>query len=232
LTIKPDARVHNCVTFRNEAANVIQVNIAGNNYADYNYIAIIADASTEYDYDYDAAKLPGLSEAPQLYTLKQEVQLSANAVQTEEDILGMVLYLEVGVAAEYELTYTHTLMGDNILILDKLTSQIIRKGQTYRFAATPTDRTDRFEFVDESSILSAGYQETLSIIPVWEDNNMLYIGNLGDETLTTISIYNTLGAQVMSSSSQVTDLNMLSRGVYSVKVYTDKRTINHKLIVK
>jgi len=61
---------------------------------------------------------------------------------------------------------------------------------------------------------------------------MLYVGNLGDETLRTIHIYNMLGAEVLNSNSYITNLNTLPAGVYVVRMETDRSTTVEKITVK
>ena len=224
--------LHNPIPFRNndEIQNLIRITVTGNDLTDETIVYLNSDASADYDYNFDEAKFYGSNEAPQLYTKKQNNMLSINALNSIENLAGKLIYLEVGEDNEYSLSFTHTLVEySDVFIRDLVTNQYIQPEQQYEFVAQQLDNSARFEFV----LGTTGIEKQLfTNISVWEYNNMLNVVVPADQHLESISVYNLLGSLVLKTNQTQSDLNSLAKGLYIVKVKTDKQAITEKIIIK
>jgi hypothetical protein len=234
ISINNAARLHSEVNFRNEELidNMIEISISGNQYADKTYIILKDDASEQYDFSYDASKLDGLFEAPQLYTYKGDAKLACNVLPSSTNISGKLIYLNVGEQNSYTLDFEHTFNNGFVpVILDRQTNTIIQANQAYTFTANPNDIAARFEILDYNSITSTE-DHSESAIHVWENNNFLYVGNFERNKTLHITLYDILGAEVLHSNNRITSLESLSTGIYMVRVITDKQTVVTKITVQ
>jgi len=237
LTIRKGAQLHHEVYFRRDevAEDVIKISVDGNGYMDECFIIYREDAANGFDFNYDAVKFDGLPAAPQLYTKKQDgadlIKLAVNSINDIQQLQGKLVYLQVGADTEYTLNFEHHIVQDfSPVIRDRFADVIVLPETDYVFTAIPTDNTERFEIVDQSTLSTRIFNKDELL--VWQYNNILYIDNLQKEQLRQIVIYDILGTEVLYSVSSKTDLNALSRGVYLVRVLTDKQTVVRKISVQ
>ncbi len=232
IQINNNARLHNPVEFRNnqDNPNVIRINIEGNNFTDETVICYVAQTNDNYDGSYDAAKLWGSEQAPQLYTKKGESNMSINSQNNIDNFHGMFVYLQVGEENEYTISFNHTLVEySNLILKDLITGIYIQPTEEYSFFANPDDNPERFQFTYDITGIS---RELKSQIASWAYNNILYVKIPDSQHLHNIVIYNMLGSVVMNSNSAETDLSNLPAGVYLVKIKTDSQTAIDKVVVK
>ncbi len=134
--------------------DVITIKVKGNDREDECYVLYKADASDDYDFDYDAVKFPGVYEAPQIYTEKTTsdgwvMQLTAQGLNNINKINGLIVYLSVGLEMECTISIKHTMVQSFSPVLrDRLLDVIINPGDNYVFTASPNDDKDRFEIID------------------------------------------------------------------------------------
>jgi hypothetical protein len=232
ITMNNNARLHNPVEFRNNEDNpdVIRIIVEGNNSIDESVIYYQALAENNFDGRYDAVKLWGSEQAPQLYTKKDDISMAINSVNNIDNIEGMYVYLQLGEETEYNISFSHTLVEYNNLILkDLVTGVFIYSEQNYSFFANPDDNPERFQFTYDITDIRDVQQTNINS---WAYNNILYVKIPEFQNLHNIVIYNMLGSVVMNSKSSETDLSNLSAGVYLIKVQTDTQTAIDKVVVK
>lgn len=225
--------LHNSVNYLKEISeplNIVRIHINGNGYSDESVIAVRESNSNAYDPQTDAVKLPGSNSAPQMYTSKNDLsKLTISCLNSVNDIFGKIVYLNYAQDGEHTISWSHTLQGTTIPVLyDNLTSTIISAGTQYVYTASSTDPEDRFTFTE----ITMGIENQISNINVWENNNILYIQNLTDNSIKDVCIYNMQGQLVMQFNSNVKDLSELTPAVYIVKVNTDESSVVKKVIVK
>jgi hypothetical protein len=79
FTIPIIARVHGNVPFYKESpCNLLELTVSGEEYADKTFIHFYQDATATFDPEYDAWKLRGIEEAPQLFSYAGGNELSIN----------------------------------------------------------------------------------------------------------------------------------------------------------
>jgi hypothetical protein len=235
MSINNQARLHDEVPFRRdeEPEDIISIEVTGNNYSDALFVLYRADATDGFDFNYDAVKMPGLPAAPQLFAQKEDngeiVNLAVIAENSTDKIDGKIVFLEVGVNAQYTLSYTHSFLQNfNPLVRDRFTDVIIQPDTEYVFTAQPNDNNDRFEIIEAGTVSAQGFKEEGLLI--WQHNNVLYAHNIQGEFLQ-ISIFDISGKEVLNSASKETNLNTLAQGVYIVRVITDNQTVVRKISV-
>lgn len=233
FSINNNARLHNPVGFmKNEPANIIRVKIENNEYSDEAVVMFDADASDNYDFKIDAAKLRGGSESPQLYLKKSDTVETAICGYNEvQKVIGKYIFLEPVNFTSHTIRYSHTVQGDLVpLLVDLVSGTIIHPDVPYVFTPAAGDPINRFQFVEPSG--SGIETENNPTIMVWENANKLHIGNLANAKIETIQVFDMEGRLVFVGTQTVTDLNHLSRAMYLVKVTTENETVVKKIMIK
>jgi hypothetical protein len=231
ITMDKPIRVHNAIEFRDSEIipDMININVSGNGYSDESVIYYKAEASQNFDFDYDAAKLYGTSAAPQLYTKKQDNLLTISSINDFDEFNGKFVYLEVGTASEYMLEFSHSMVGYSPVLTDLFTDQYIYPGQNYVFFANPDDNSQRFQF---SYDLTGITEETANDISVWAFENALRVEPQNGEEIENISVYTIQGQLVMQFTELEKDLSELSPAVYVVRVNSGNEVKIEKIVIK
>lgn len=235
ISVNNNARVHNSVPFRSneeliQPNDVIKVTVEGNNSKNEIAIHNYANSSSNYCSSHDIIKLFGASHAPQLYTKKDGVKLSASSFSDIGAIHEQSIYLEVGAETDYTMSFTHTMVEhDEFYIKDLFTNDIFAADTEYTFTAQPGDNPERFQILTGISDIEALNKEQIA---VWNYNNILNVNIPNGEKLHKIDVYNSLGSLVLTSKSNETNLSELSSGIYLVNVKTDKQSVVNKIFVK
>jgi hypothetical protein len=236
ITIPWAARVHYSHSLYKEVVpNLLHLGITGNNYRDDTYICFITGATAGFDTQYDAYKLWGISDAPQLYSIIPGANLAGNALPSIESNPEVSIGLKVGA----ETTYTITADGMESfdlsvpIHLDDLklgVSTDLRENPSYSFTAAPGDSASRFRVrfnsaagIDEKKainifIYSANEQIVLNNTGNYEGN--YYIYGINGQLLVTLQIIP--GKEYVSS---------LPAGMYIIKAVTGSTMITRKVVL-
>lgn len=240
LTIPKAARVHNGTAFYKEVEqveNVIGLTVAGNNATDKMLFSIHPEASQGYDSRFDAFKLFGNTDAPQLYSLVDDEKMSVNSVNTISNETEWGVMLQVGVSGEYTLTAEHleTFLNGTEIMLEDLKSgarQNLSQMPVYQFTASPADDPARFKL----SFAGVGIEDNpLQRIGVFAVAGQLVV-QLPVDIDAEVQVCNTTGQVVANQAlhgSGTTTLNTrLNTGIYLVTFTSANTTITRKVLVK
>lgn len=240
LTIPQAARVQNSQAFYKEAKtyeNVIGLTVEGNNAEDRMLIALNSEATAGYDKNYDAFKLFGNEDAPQLYTVVGDQNISVNSVNSIDDNTEFALMLKVGVNGQYTITAEHlaTFMnGANVYLTDLQNNyrQNLTQNPVYTFNANTGDAANRFKV----SFATVGVEEnSLQNVGIYSANGMVYI-NMPESTQALVTMTNLAGQIVEKRSAYISGELVIeapaNTGVYMVTVTTGQGTITRKVFVK
>ncbi len=108
LAMDNDVRLHSLQHFlktETELLNNIRINLSNSQYADETVITVREFASENYDFENDAAKIYGVAEAPQMYTVKgEDDKLAIHSVSSVSDVFNMPVYVEYANDGEYTIT--------------------------------------------------------------------------------------------------------------------------------
>ncbi len=247
ITIPATARVHNSVNnfknyteFGNETL-VVKVSGDKNSYSDVTTIGFNTDATAGWDMDFDARKLFGNDNAPQLWTVTKDEELSTNFLPPVMETLVLPMNFKAGYDGNYELNFENIesfYANSSISIEDKFTGDVIDILDTpyYSFTGSTSDAADRFLLhfygitnVNTLQIKSSNYQ-------IYTYNNIIYIKPLTDKGVNgKLNIYNTLGqivfTDIIHDNNLYSNSLNLSQGYYVADFITGKQVVTSKIIV-
>ncbi|OYT11372.1 MAG: hypothetical protein B6I19_11590, partial [Bacteroidetes bacterium 4572_114] len=109
ITIENADRLHSNSNFYkdkngNETENLLSIKVTGNGYTDKTYIHFRWDATNGYDIKYDAYKIFGIREAPQLYSIiGDEMNASINTLAFNTNSFDVPLHFKNGGAGSYTI---------------------------------------------------------------------------------------------------------------------------------
>ncbi len=232
ISINNSAKIHDEIQFRAaEEKETISLKIEGNKYIDETFFVVQSDVSDEFDFQYDAYKLGGVSDAPQLYSKKQNEKLAVNSVNSSSQLHAKTIYLEVEAETEYSISMKHSLKDDFLPYLhDRKLNTYIPANEVYNFIASANDMKDRFEIVNYA-VLSVNEAEFESL-KIWEHNNIVHISTPKPEEVKSVTVFNVLGGVVYETTELNIDLQHLTTGVYIVNVRTNDKNQVYKFVIK
>jgi hypothetical protein len=242
LEMDNDVRVHSTQDFVKNAEDildVLRIKATTANGDDHSTIRLLDAASAAFDGSYDARKLNGSSELPQLYTLTSDNhRLSINALPLEETTI-VPLALNWANSGEVTLNFTNLQSFESattIFLEDLLTEEMmdIREHPAYTFNYTEGDEPMRFRihFKGVTSVddLAAANHH------IWSHDDRIYItmpesfGNM-----VRIELFDLLGNRVMDmrrSLDNPTIIRSTAKGVVIVRVTEADRVYTQKLFIR
>jgi len=237
LSLANIAKTHGGTFYKNDNVEpeALMVRINGNNYSDQTKVRFNSDATAGFDQSYDAYKLWGLDEAPQLYSILSDEVAAVNTLPSIGSNPLVPLGLKVGAESSYTLTFEGMESFDSQipLRLDDLKlgiSKDIRTDPVYSFTAAPGDAENRFRLRFASAI---GFEDPeASNILISSERNVIRVNYMGSAA-GTIHLYNDAG-QLLSTqalSRGETTMSAAATGIYLVKVITGKSVVTKKVVV-
>lgn len=206
VLVMPDtARLHNSQPFYKSSPNSLNelliVKATGNNYNDVAYINFNSNASAQFDTEYDAYKLFGISDAPQIYTIlpSNNTNLSINVMDSVKPGLSVPIGFKAGVAGVYSLSFNNQSSfapAINMYLEDTKTNTItnLRNTPDYSFTSTPGDNPNRFVLdffnptaIDENSTVN---------VNIYSFNKQLVVQFDKNAENSKMIVYNLLGQVV------------------------------------
>jgi hypothetical protein len=245
LTIPNDARLHGYDPYKGSGVDqLLELTVNGNGYTDQIFICFNEYATEGFDSDFDAYKLMGIDEAPQLYSIAGDEILSINALP--EMSSGMVIPLGFKVGAETE----YTIIASDLesfglstgIYLEDLQEGVITdltEQNEYTFVANPEDDPDRF--LIHFGVVGIEDQpqdvETNKDITIYSVENSVYIRNNTKQAIQgDVSICNAMGQEIMRTKLLNNSLNKIDvnteAGYYIVKVNTGTDLYTEKVFIK
>ncbi|MBN2778685.1 MAG: T9SS type A sorting domain-containing protein [Bacteroidales bacterium] len=229
ISMNNEVRVHNSVHFmkdQTEPLNNIRISIEGNSLSDESVITIRENAIDTYDFNLDAAKIKGDENAPQMYLLKQDAELSIASVASIESVYEMPVQIEYPENGEYLISWCNTLeMSNDLVLFDIVEGVEIPVNTPYTLFATTDEQIDRFKFAE----MSLNIPQNQSVRYVYDNNIVRFLGNTED---VSSEVFGINGQKLMSSKSLQLDLNNLAKGLYILKYSCGSNTIVNKIVVK
>lgn len=245
LTLTNSSRRNDPVSFyKNEVKGekLLALKVEGNGYSDHTYFHFKTGASDGFEHDYDAYKIMGLEEAPQLYSIFNDTAYSINRVAAGqlEDSVGIQLGLKVGVAGTYtvEIDFLQELWNEDFYIWDNVEQDSLNLKpdtvfNTYSFSADPGDDPNRFRLHFKPT--GIGYQEyLLENARIFFDGQNIRV--ITDKNLTggQIELFDVTGRRVINQSMDVKNAVLDAprrKGMYILKLSVDQHMLTRKIIV-
>ncbi|MBN1340187.1 MAG: T9SS type A sorting domain-containing protein [Bacteroidales bacterium] len=162
ITIPNAERIHSGQSFyknSDPSAGILNVQVTGNGYSDNTLIGFYADATDQFDSEYDAYKIKGIFAAPQLYTVMHNDEMAVNilaGMASDIQQKTVPLSIEVGQPGTYTFDFSGLdglEQGTSVYLEDRYTSGFgtsgsklidIRNTSQYAFSARPQDDPARF----------------------------------------------------------------------------------------
>ncbi len=225
------ARVHNAEAFVKDAgnyANVLEINATSqaNGMVDLAVVGFVPGTTTGYDFNYDAAKLAGGTETPQIYSLLQDNQKVAYNIQPSVNANTVVpMGFTCGVNGSFTLNASNLTSFDASarIYLEDLkegTIQDLKANPDYTFEYAAGDAANRF--VLHFSNITGINDQHANGVQVYSYEASLYIKNLDNQSLKNVFVYDLLGKEVFQSALNTSPLQKfvlsLTQGYYVVKV--------------
>ena len=243
LALKNPARVHNTAAFlktNEEIPDLLRITATGtlNSYQDE--LSVYFDDSRNQDYEpgYDAYKLYGLHEAPQIYTKITDEKVTCNSLPFAQKNMVIPMGFSCGVNGQYTLTADKmgTFKNNIGISLEDLklnTTRDLRQNPAYTFSYDTLDNTDRFLLHFYNPSFGIEDKKTDNRVQIYSFGSSVYIRSTDGTVLSgNVFIYNMIGREFYLGQLMGNTLNRITPGVnegyYVVKVvtkngvYTDK----------
>ncbi len=238
LTLLNSARVHSSSNFYKEKNNVedlLVLKVEGNGFSDQTYIHFNGIATNDFDSDFDAYKLMGVSNAPQLYTKAGDSKLSINVLPYTSEEITIPLALEVGNDTEYTISVIENTFRESLdILLKDLESGVVYNLRTNKQLTInqSTSNPDRFLLLINGI---TGIEENLDVdgIEIYSYGNQVFIK--ADDP-GEVRVYNLLGQQVLHRNlldpGNLTGFPIQATGIYLTTVKTGKALSTKKVFIR
>ncbi len=236
LTIPHSERLHSSQPFyKEDNMNEIHISVAGNGYSDKMIVQFNNDATEGFDSEYDAWKLKGDDQAPQLYSMFGDDGLTVNALPFDENKVIPIAF-ETGANTSYQLSFgDFEFNGNNVWLEDRKTGEILEvtSGMTYDFEATVNDDIHRFNLHFGNSL---SCDEIINgNTSIYSFDSKIYISS-ENEITGTVSVYDLTGkvmfTKKVSGNNLYTIPVYLKTGLYIVKLFGEDDMVSQKVYIK
>jgi hypothetical protein len=239
LTIPNANRVHSAGAYvKSSSSGELSLKVNGINLEDETSVRFNSDATEGFDSEYDAYKLFGFSNCPQIYSITANNKLSINSIPE----MTAQTVVPIGLKAIVNDTYTITALGvesfsqePDIYLEDLLLgkTQNLNLNPVYEFTAGPGGTAHRFNL--RFSPVSGVGENTSNNIKIYSSENIVYV-NIATDLHGEIVIYDLLGKQIKIQSIKGNSINRIDlnveSGYYLVKVIGDKSTSSEKVFIR
>jgi hypothetical protein len=242
LTMNDAVRLHNATPFLKSGesiADLLRVKANANNYSDEAVVRFTEGSTQMADANFDAEKMFGLENAPQLYTLTQgNEKLSINSLPSLSGQNSVPLNFETQFTGVVNLTFVNMESFDpsiNLYLKDELTNQTInlRKQAAYTFNHNPANDANRFKLIFGGTY---GIEENESLAGnMWIAGNTLYINTpkfAGEKA--KVEVYSAAGQSLMAKNlvlDALTTLDLNMQGFVIVKLTSGQTVLTSKGIL-
>jgi len=233
--------------YKDVTNDYLNLAVSGNgSYTDETAILFVEGATEGFDADYDAYKLPGMSQAPSLFSLIASDSINVS-INTLPELLNDTS-VAVGFLAPASGNYTIT--ASNLQSFDPATSVILEdipeqqmtdlvQDPEYQFTATPADTVYRFVihfYPTTTEINEPAGSDPINIYSTGKDE--IVVASKENITGTLIiTVYDLTGREVIhrsapGNSSKVRLYLKERTGCFIVRVITDKGVYSEKVWVE
>ncbi|GEM_PF-299545 len=231
VTIPASQRSHSSQGFYKNSNNDLTFTVEGNGYNDKMVVQFNDNATPGFDSQFDAYKLRGIAEAPQMYMVQNGVELTTNILPFEENLL-IPVNLEVGNDGIYtfKADFDETM---DVYLEDLQTGEIIQltNDNPYSFFASSDDAPDRF--ILHFGIMTNIDDNSISDAEIYSNSNNVYV-KTKINTEGTIEVYNMMGQNIVSKqiTSTMNKITIIKSGYYIVKVLGEDFVETQKVYIK
>ena len=222
--------------------DLLRISVTGdvNSYSDELSVYFNPDLTSKYESGFDALKFNGNTNAPQIYTVTEDLKVTVNALSFIDNTATVTMGFFTGQAGNYTLTASNlvSFSSNSTVMLEDLKLGItvnLKQNPNYTFAYQPGDDPERFllHFFSPSVGIAPSSDDGVQI---YSHQNTIYIRSDGT-TLSnrTVTITDMLGREMFSKSLSNVDLvkinPRLTSGYYIVKVVTPSGLTTKKVFL-
>jgi hypothetical protein len=244
LGVKNSARVHNTETFLKsgeDLPDILRIMATGslNSYQDELSVYFDDRRSQDYESGYDALKLSGLPEAPQIYTLANNQQLSVNALPFSQKNITVPLGFTISKAGSYSLSASalETFASTISIYLEDLklsTTRDLRLDPEYAFTYDTLDNPDRFLLHFYNPSFGIEDKKADDHVQIYSFGSSVYIRSTDGTMLSgNAFIYDMTGRELYRGYFGSSLLNRITPGInegyYAVKAVTKDGVFTRKV---
>ena len=239
VTFSNANRLHSAGAYlKSSIDNQLKLSVSGNNYSDETSIRFNDLATTEFDGEFDAYKLYGISGCPQIFSILPEFNLAINSLPDITTQSIVPVGFKSGVAGTYTITASGIetfAAGTNLYLTDLFTGNVqnLAVNPIFSFSASPSNTEHRFDL----TFSPVGFSELGNYpnIRVYSAEKIVFV-NVPVEMQGSIFIYDLLGNEIAKKSVESNSLNKIElsvpQGYYLVKVITDKASVTEKVFIR
>jgi hypothetical protein len=220
---------------------VIKAQGYANGYFDLVSVQFNPDATASYDPGFDAYKLSGLTEAPQLYTKIGDTNVSCNSLPFTSSHITIPMGFSCGISGNYTLIADslrtfESGIGIRLEDLKQSTTQDLRTNPVYNFSYDVSDTPNRFLLHFDNPVFGTREQTQEQPLRIYSSGSLIYLRKTGTDALNgTITVYDPLGRELFSGIVEDSpllkfDLN-LNTGYYLVRVITADNLYSQKVLI-
>ena len=222
--------------------DLLILNTDGNGISDEAWINFNMDATIQFDPQYDAYKLFGVTEAPQLYSILPGNLASINVLPWTSINQVIPLGFTCGLSGNYTITASNLnsfRSGVKVYLEDTKNPGVMQDlmiNPTYQFDYVAGESANRFILHFTNNYFGIS-ESTAGSFQIYSNENIVYIKN--NSTSTTkgqVYIYDISGREIYRSLLQNTNINKYSidvvQGYYFVKLITPTESFNQKVYLK
>lgn len=204
ITIPQNKRQHSTQPFYKDLqSNVFTMEVTGNNKKDQITIVFDNESSASFDPEFDAYKLFGEEDAPQLFMKFNGIEFSMNYIPKEGE-LSIPVFLEVGSSGNYlisNLTEPFTTYED-VFLEDLISGETVdlMLEENYSFYAEPSQSGARFllHFYDVNGTNDYSSKQTL----LFSNGSSLFINSSIPEK-GELEIFDIVGRKVVNKNLEI-----------------------------
>lgn len=246
LTLNNLARTHSNNSLVKQSALVaelLRIKAATEEYSDEALIAFDEAASEYFDPEFDAQKLRGAEEAPQIYTTSEDgLQLSINKIPYQTETIVIAFGIEHLVEDEIHLSFDGIAsFGEwsTIYFEDLLTGEMIDLStqNTYNFTHEPEHDPLRFRLHFMGVTANSEIAETQDDFKIWNAGQILYIESTTlDDSDLQLELFDMQGRMIgkhqLRGSGQIRLEQGLSQQMILVRITSSQSIANYKIFIR
>ena len=247
IKIPKASRIHDLTNFYKETETISEtLKLTAQSDVDNTFVEAVVRfdpaATPSFDNDFDAHFLPGISQAPQMYTVLNGNDYLSTNVFPPSSLVAVPMNFIKGTSGNYTLTATGTetfSAGVTILLEDLKTgnTQNLMTNPVYPFTSLASDNPNRFKLHFSGALGVTNQDGDKEPIRVYTAGQDIYINNSGNGNLSAhITVYNLLGQIVTEREFSGEKLSKITlngaEGYYLVKVVTGNQTMTAKVFVR
>ena len=251
LTIPSSKRTVSGSTFlkssnvRDKDFNHLVITVQNNQYKDKAFIYFDESGTEDFDNGYDATKMFGLAEAPQIYLVENDMKLTYDFLPevSEGEERTVALNYIPGAAGEQVLTIDYSdLSGVEVTLEDLLTgiTQNLNSKSVYSFTGLKEDDPDRFllHFAWSPNGIEEEMEKVSSDIQIYSYNKDVYIRSVNQAVNQTgnVFVYDMMGRELLQKKIDGSELVKLPVNIANnyviVKVVKSGSIKTQKVFIK